>query len=609
MTATGPPQPTTAPPPHIQALEDQLNQVKSGHRRVDLLNELAWELRRLDTKHSLELAEQAYAASVKNKYQSGLAGSLLARGFAKVRLALYDEARRDAEQAYTFFETLDDPQGTYKALNVLGIVYAQLGNLNKALQTFLSIHKRCETLADMQGAAAALNNISLVHTYLGDYASALEFYLKALRLYEGLSDQEGMARTLGNISSVYYELGRFEEALESGERALQLQGEWRDLNVHANILMIIGQAHRALGNQAEALEHFLDSLDDFRNCDDPLGMGHAQHNLGTLYLERADYPKAETCLLESLELARSVSDKLGAVRTSLALGQAWLRQAKLDDAQSLLLEAFATAQILGSKAELHKTHFMLAELYEARGELSEALHHYRCHTRVKDEVFNEASDNKLQSLRISFQVEQAEREREIFRLKNVELATANEQLQVLNRNLRELNEQKSLLVDQLKRLAREDALTNLFNRRYFDTSMRSLFAEKPRPVSLMLCDIDNFKTINDTFSHQVGDDVLVTVAALLRKGVRESDILARYGGEEFILAMPDTPLDVAETVCERLRAAIETYPWHSIHADLSVTMSLGVVSGSTQGDFERLIAQADSKLYEAKRNGKNQVCA
>ena len=168
------------PPPHIQALEDQLEKAASWRQRVDLLNELAWELRRLDTKHSLELAEQAYTISVKDRYQSGLAGSLLARGFAKVRLALYEEARRDAEQAHTFFEALKDPQGTYKALNVLGIVYAQLGNLDKALTTFLSIYKHCEALSDIKGAAAALNNVSLVHTYLGDYASALESYLKAL---------------------------------------------------------------------------------------------------------------------------------------------------------------------------------------------------------------------------------------------------------------------------------------------------------------------------------------------------------------------------------------------------------------------------------------------
>ena len=237
-----------------------------------------------------------------------------------------------------------------------------------------------------------------------------------MRLYEEVKDNEGRARTLGNVSSTYYELGRYEEALESGERALELQGEWRDINVHANLLMIIGQAHLALGNKEQALKNFLNSIDDFQACDDPLGMGHAHHSLGTLYFEQNDYTKAEPNLKKSLELAQRVSDKLGMVKASLALGQLWLNQSRLKEAQVLLLEAFVAAKELGSKAELHKMHLMLAELYEAKGSLSEALHHYKCHTRVKDEVFNETSNNKLQSLRISFQIEQTEREREIYRL-------------------------------------------------------------------------------------------------------------------------------------------------------------------------------------------------
>lgn len=610
MTATGPPQRATAPPPHIQVLEEQLAQAVSGHHRIDLLNELAWEIRRLDTKYSLELAEQAFAASTSSYYQGGLAASLLARGFAKVRLALYDEARRDAEEAHQLFEALDDPQGTSKALNVLGIVYAQLGDLSRALTTFLSIHMHCEALSDVKGSAAALNNVSLVYTYLGDYASALESYLKALHLYEEVKDTEGRARTLGNVSSTYYELGRFKEALESGERALELQGEWRDGNVHANLLMIVGQAHQALGNKEQALQYFLNSIEDFEACDDPLGMGHAQHKLGTFYLEQNDHARAEPHLLKSLELAQDVSDKLGIVKTSLALGQLWLKQARLDEAQTLLLKAFLAAKALGSKAELHKMHLILAELYEAQGNLPEALRHYKCHTRVKDKVFNETSNNKLQSLRVSFQVEQTEREREIYRLRNVELAMANEKLQSLNGDLKKLNQQKTRLVKQLKRLAQEDGLTKLFNRRYFDASMNTLFADQARPISIMLCDIDNFKTINDSFSHQMGDDVLCTVATLLRDGIQNHKdyTLARYGGEEFILAMPDTNLENARDMCEQLRSSIETFPWYKVNADLRVTMSLGLVVDSTVQEFERLVAQADAKLYEAKRQGKNRVC-
>lgn len=124
----------------------------------------------------------------------------------------------------------------------------------------------------------------------------------------------------------------------------------------------------------------------------------------------------------------------------------------------------------------------------------------------------------------------------------------------------------------------------------------------------MMCDIDNFKSINDTFSHQMGDLVLTKVSELFKKGLRETDVLARYGGEEFILLMPTTVLDNAVRLCERLRQNIASYAWHEYHPDLKVTVSVGVANNPSCSNYEKLIAQADEKLYEAKRSGKNKVC-
>lgn len=123
-----------------------------------------------------------------------------------------------------------------------------------------------------------------------------------------------------------------------------------------------------------------------------------------------------------------------------------------------------------------------------------------------------------------------------------------------------------------------------------------------------MCDIDNFKSINDTFSHQTGDMVLIKVAELFKKGLREADVLARYGGEEFVLLMPTTVLNNAVRLCERLCQSIANYSWQDIHPDLKVTVSMGVANDPSCNNYEKLIAQADLKLYEAKRSGKNKVC-
>ncbi len=124
----------------------------------------------------------------------------------------------------------------------------------------------------------------------------------------------------------------------------------------------------------------------------------------------------------------------------------------------------------------------------------------------------------------------------------------------------------------------------------------------------MVADIDDFKRVNDRFSHAVGDRVLRTVGDLLRSTLRPTDLAARYGGEEFVLAFPETDVAGARALCETLRRAVETYSWTELHPGLRVTLSLGcsdLEPGLTS--HETMLAAADAKLYHAKRTGKNQV--
>ena len=162
---------------------------------------------------------------------------------------------------------------------------------------------------------------------------------------------------------------------------------------------------------------------------------------------------------------------------------------------------------------------------------------------------------------------------------------------------------------QLERQANEDSLTGLHNRRYFDARLTQAFDQARRlgkSLSVVLCDLDDFKEINDCFSHSLGDRVLVTVAALFRGHLRSADTVARYGGEEFVFLLPETTAVEAAIVSEKLRHAVAVLPWHTLAAELSVTASLGISDDLTV-DSHHLLRSADLKLYEAKHRGKNQV--
>lgn len=192
-----------------------------------------------------------------------------------------------------------------------------------------------------------------------------------------------------------------------------------------------------------------------------------------------------------------------------------------------------------------------------------------------------------------------------------ELNQQKEELRKLSDSLRHANTEKERLLGQLEKQTKEDSLTGLFNRRYVDSRLETELRRAERfghPAAVAFADIDHFKTINDRYSHMVGDDVLRAIADLLRRQCRAIDVIARYGGEEFLLYFPETAAADAARVCEKIRLAIEQHDWRWLHPELAVTISIGVTGAPPDYGADTLLSAADAKLYEAKRGGRNQVC-
>ncbi|WP_315928106.1 PleD family two-component system response regulator [Mesorhizobium sp. SP-1A] len=177
------------------------------------------------------------------------------------------------------------------------------------------------------------------------------------------------------------------------------------------------------------------------------------------------------------------------------------------------------------------------------------------------------------------------------------------------------NDRLRASVTQTIEMAVTDGLTGLHNRRYLDSHLQTLFERavaRRRPLSVMITDLDRFKSINDSHGHDGGDDVLREFARRLRKNVRGIDLACRYGGEEFVVVMPDTDGEVAEMVAERIRAQIAGVPFAvgTEGKTVEVTISVGVSSLLKGLDSsEALMKRADLALYEAKNGGRNRVVA
>jgi two-component system, cell cycle response regulator len=170
-------------------------------------------------------------------------------------------------------------------------------------------------------------------------------------------------------------------------------------------------------------------------------------------------------------------------------------------------------------------------------------------------------------------------------------------------------------LEQTVEMAVLDPLTGLHNRRYMNSHMKTLFEEsahRGKPVSVLVIDIDHFKAINDNFGHDAGDSVLREFGMRLKRNIRGIDLACRLGGEEFVVVMPDTDLEKAYLVGERLRQCIAATPFFAgeRHGALEVTASVGVAALELPDDTpDRILTRADQALYCAKRDGRNRVAA
>ncbi|TIX69303.1 MAG: GGDEF domain-containing protein, partial [Mesorhizobium sp.] len=178
--------------------------------------------------------------------------------------------------------------------------------------------------------------------------------------------------------------------------------------------------------------------------------------------------------------------------------------------------------------------------------------------------------------------------------------------------LRAMTVSLSARSETLEHAALTDGLTGMQNRRYFDDALKEYLEEFRRiekPVGLMILDLDHFKQVNDTHGHDVGDEVLRAVAGCLKGMTRYHDVVARLGGEEFAVVTPNMDAELLAKFAERIRKAIANMSVLSGNVRLKITTSVGLAVWDRKETAEDFYRRADRQLYEAKRQGRNRVCA
>ena len=184
--------------------------------------------------------------------------------------------------------------------------------------------------------------------------------------------------------------------------------------------------------------------------------------------------------------------------------------------------------------------------------------------------------------------------------------------ELLARVKRELKIQK--LQNELKYLAATDPMTQLYNRRHFtqlSNQIIDLAKRDNQTISLIMLDIDRFKTINDTYGHQTGDEVIISLSHILKEQTKKEDIICRYGGEEFVIVLPDSNAEHAATVAEAIRTEVEKFRLETAegsHVHFTISLGVSELALKKKNTLERALKDADEALYKAKESGRNNVC-
>jgi two-component system, cell cycle response regulator len=188
--------------------------------------------------------------------------------------------------------------------------------------------------------------------------------------------------------------------------------------------------------------------------------------------------------------------------------------------------------------------------------------------------------------------------------------SASLRTKALQDELKEKNQLLEEVLAQLEALSMTDPLTEIYNRRFFWNVFEKEFAKSLRfgtPISCIITDADHFKSVNDEYGHNIGDNVLKEIAKIMKNCMRQMDTVARWGGEEFIILLPDTDKTHAINAASRILSDISGYSFEGVPKRITVSIGIASLPGSGIDSPEKLIAASDAALYKAKANGRNRI--
>lgn len=492
---------------------------------------------------SLLLIQQCWADRLDSAKHTTQVRSLLGQAEADILQAQYEPALEALTRAYELSLDQSNNGSINDVLNAMANVYYLTGQLDQARRYYRELVAQDESDGDQAALAVSLYNLGHVNASAKNYREAQQNFERALALSLALGDESGVAQTR------------------------------KALGVNA----------QAQGNPTGARNYMRDALRGFERSADWAQVAVTWRHLGDIAQDEGQLELAVQYYLKALPVLAEHSFDMALMRAYRGLGTAYAKLGRYE-------QAFSNYRAYSQLMQL--------QMKEQNRETTQRL-------QVRFETGRFAADNaKLGQVNQSQQRE-LQHQQDLLQLQYLAIVLVLAILALVWA----LWWRSRLHAQNMERLASNDELTGLLNRRGILSAGQREWQRSTRfkrPFCCVIFDIDNFKSINDTWGHKAGDQVLTAVSNRVQSGLRSTDSLGRFGGEEFLLVAPETETHQAQVLAERIRRNLASLP-HDAAPGRAVTVSIGIAQAGEESSLDEVIAHADEALYKAKESGRNRV--
>jgi len=456
----------------------------------------------------------------------------------------------------------------------------------------------------------------------GEYAAGLSELRRAQALFEQQQMPQHALAALGSIAIIYNRMGDYAEAAHLYERTLEAQHKAGLKREEVVTLDNLGRAHDNLQQWDAARDDFAASLELSRQLNYIRGQAYALRGLASVANAQGNPNSAMKLLARATEAQQRTPDARLLAQIELARGIALHQLKRLKESAAMLEQALVVFRQADSLGELTPTYDALAAVDADLGDWRSAFDYRTLAQTTATRLLRDQLDQRFETLKVEFDTAAKEQENELLTRENEANQKALSQ-QLRASKLRTavvvltalllamlvwlaVHQRRSTL--RLRALAMTDELTGVPNRRAVLALLARLLRRSATPTSILIMDIDHFKSINDRHGHLIGDETLRSMTANLREAVAEPALFGRLGGEEFAVVLPATDLDHAITIAERLRERVMRIDLSRWLGERRITVSVGVATSvPTRDTISVMLRRADAALYAAKDAGRNCV--